>query len=64
MRQKVFKTGVILWENPCCELEISTEKPENCQLSDSFKEDVKGIIKTKCHLTSKTEVYKRLPHHM
>ena len=26
--KKLFKIGVILWENACCVLEISTEKPE------------------------------------
>ena len=45
VRQKLFKTVAILWENARCMLEISTEKPENCQLSDSFKEDVRGFIK-------------------
>ena len=42
--KKLFKIGVILWENACCVLEISTEKPENCQLSDSFNEDGTGFI--------------------
>ena len=27
-QKKLFKTGVILWENARCVLEISTEKPE------------------------------------
>ena len=54
--KKLFKIGVILWENACCVLEISTEKPENCQLSDSFKEDVRGLIKTKPHLKTSIEV--------
>ena len=35
-------------------LHISTENPEICQLSDSFKENVKGLIvmpnQTQCHL--------------
>ena len=36
-QKKLFKTGVILWENARCVLEISTEKPEkNCQLSESL----------------------------
>ena len=26
-------------------LKISTEKPENCRLSDSFKDNVRGLIK-------------------
>ena len=43
--KKLFKTGAILWENAIGGLEISIEKPENCQLSDSFKEDVRGLIK-------------------
>ena len=52
MRQKVIQN----WGNfmgkclPCVRLEVSTEKPENCQLSDSFKEDVCCLIKTNCHL--------------
>ena len=41
--KKLFKPWVILWENARCE--ISTQKSENCQLSDSFKDDVRGLIK-------------------
>ena len=43
--QKLFKRGVILWENTFSVFTISTEKSENCQLSDSFKEDVSGLFK-------------------
>ena len=39
--KKLFKTGVILWENARWGFKISIEKPENYQLSDNFKEDVK-----------------------
>ena len=41
----LFKRGVILWENTFSVFTISTEKSENCQLSDSFKEDVSGLFK-------------------
>ena len=43
--QKIIQTGAILRENAQCVLKISTEKPENCQLSDNFKENVRGLIK-------------------
>ena len=43
MHQMLFKTGVILWENAHCVLEISIEKQENGQLSYSFKEDFKEV---------------------
>ena len=43
--QKLFITCPILQESAKCVLKISTEKPENCQLSDSFKENVRGLIK-------------------
>ena len=44
--QEIVKTGVILWENARCVFEISTEKPEKtAQLSDSLKEDVRGLVK-------------------
>ena len=42
---KTFKTCAILRESAQYVLKISTEKPENCQLSDSFKENVRGLIK-------------------
>ena len=45
MQKKIFKTCAILWESAQFVLKISTEKPENCQLSDSFKENVRGLIK-------------------
>ena len=43
--QKIFKTCAILRESAQCVLKISSGKPENCQLSDSCKENVRGLIK-------------------
>ena len=43
--KKLFKTYANLRERAQCVLKISTEKPENCQLSDTFKENVRGLIK-------------------
>ena len=43
--KKLFKTCAILRECAQCVLQISTKKPENCQLSVSFKDSLRGLIK-------------------
>ena len=45
MGLKVFQNWSNFMGKACWGLEISIKKPENSQLSNSFKEDVRGLAK-------------------